>query len=105
LIGSGTSLDLQQAVQWYRRGGDNALAQYHLGVCYRDGKGVTQDYKEAFQFFAKAATQGHNLSMCSLASLYFSGMYMCLAYHTYLLVNDNGDTACVLPNRSRYSGR
>jgi TPR repeat protein len=33
-------------------------AQYCVGASYRDGKGVTQDYKEAAKWFRKAAEKG-----------------------------------------------
>ena len=33
----------------------NAGAQYNLGVMYGQGRGVTQDYKEAFKWFRMAA--------------------------------------------------
>lgn len=32
-------------------------AQYHLGIIYRDGQGVPQDYAESAKWFRKAATQ------------------------------------------------
>ena len=36
----------------------NAKAQYNLGVMYRDGNGVQQDYKEAIRLFRLSAEQG-----------------------------------------------
>ena len=35
-----------------------AWAQNAMGVLYRTGKGVTQDYAEAVKWFRKAAEQG-----------------------------------------------
>jgi hypothetical protein len=35
-----------------------AEAQYNMGVMYRDGEGVSQDYAEAAKWFRKAAEQG-----------------------------------------------
>jgi hypothetical protein len=48
----------------------NAIAQTNLGVLYRDGKGVPQDYAEALRWYRKAADQGNaiaqtNLGMCA----------------------------------------
>ena len=34
-------------------------AQFNLGVCYRDGRGVEQDQRKAEQWFVEAAAQGH----------------------------------------------
>lgn len=38
--------------------GDNK-AQYNLGVCYIDGKGVVKDYDKALYWFEKSANQGN----------------------------------------------
>ena len=47
--------------RWFRKAAEqeNATAQYHLGCCYRDGKGVAQDREKAAEWFRKAAEQGH----------------------------------------------
>ena len=37
----------------------DAEAQYRLGICYDNGKGVKQDYKEAIRWYKAAAEQGH----------------------------------------------
>ena len=37
----------------------DADAQFNLGVMYRKGQGMEQDYKEAFKWWKKAADQGH----------------------------------------------
>ncbi|WP_288844273.1 tetratricopeptide repeat protein [uncultured Megasphaera sp.] len=34
-------------------------AQFNLGVCYEDGKGVAQDYKKAVEWYQKAVDQGN----------------------------------------------
>jgi len=31
-----------------------------LGVCYKDGEGVKQDYSQAVEWYRKAAEQGHD---------------------------------------------
>ena len=36
-----------------------ASAQFNLGLMYRKGKGVPQDYKTAVQWYRLAAEQGH----------------------------------------------
>ena len=37
----------------------DAYAQYNLGGMYANGKGVTQDYKEAIKWYRLAADQGN----------------------------------------------
>lgn len=37
----------------------NARAQFHLGVMYRNGRGVQQDYMQAHRWFSLAAAKGH----------------------------------------------
>ena len=37
----------------------NGIAQYNLGLMYKDGIGVAKDAKEAVRFFQLAANQGH----------------------------------------------
>ena len=44
-------------------------AQYNLGLCYYNGKGVTKNYTEAVKWYRKAAEQGdayaqYNLGLC-----------------------------------------
>ncbi|MEO8341791.1 MAG: tetratricopeptide repeat protein [Nitrospirota bacterium] len=50
-----------------------ALAQYHLGLLYRKGRGVPQDDVQARQWFAKAAAQGQAKAQFHLGTLYFNG--------------------------------
>ena len=47
----------------------DATAQYNLGVCYANGKGVEKDAEEAVKWYHKAAEQGnaraqYNLGVC-----------------------------------------
>ena len=37
----------------------DAYAQYSLGFCYYNGKGVAKDYTEAAKWWRKSAEQGH----------------------------------------------
>lgn|GEM_PF-2059285 len=59
---------------WVRRAeqGD-ASAQCNLGVLYGSGKGVSQDYTEAAQWFQQAAEQGHAAGQFNLGALYRDG--------------------------------
>lgn len=47
----------------------NVLDQNHLGLCYQQGLGVTQDHQKAFRYFKLAADKGdpgaqNNLGLC-----------------------------------------
>jgi TPR repeat protein len=51
----------------------NADAQYNLGVMYRKGEGVPQDYKEAVNWYRKSADQGYASAQYFLGSMYATG--------------------------------
>ena len=51
----------------------DALAQYHLGVLYRKGRGVPQDDVLAQGWYAKAAAQGQAKAQFNLGTLYYNG--------------------------------
>ena len=50
----------------------DARAQYNLGSMYYNGKGVTQDYKEAVKWYTKAAEQGYAVAQSNLGYMYFN---------------------------------
>lgn len=52
---------------------DHAYAQYYVGMMFLKGQGVAQDYKEAGQWFLKAAEQRIPQAQFQLGSLYLSG--------------------------------
>ena len=54
-------------------GQGNAPAQYELGVCYQNGKGVSKDMVEAVKWYRKAAEQGHAGAQCDLGWCYDNG--------------------------------
>jgi hypothetical protein len=51
--------DQAEAAKWFRKAAEqgNAQAQNILGILYRDGKGVVQDFVEAVKWYRKAAAQ------------------------------------------------
>jgi TPR repeat protein len=53
------SKDKVEAVKWYRKAAEQnlAMAQYNLGICYANGRGVTKDYVEAYKWFNLASLQ------------------------------------------------
>ncbi|GHT63435.1 hypothetical protein FACS189451_10160 [Bacteroidia bacterium] len=44
-----------------------AIAQYELGLCYENGKGVTKDYSQAAYWYKKAAEQGDAIAKVKVA--------------------------------------
>jgi TPR repeat protein len=51
----------------------DASAQYRLGQRYDEGVGVPQDYRQAKEWFEKAANQGHVGAQVNLGTLYLLG--------------------------------
>lgn len=52
----------------------DATAQYELGLCYLEGRGVPQDSLECFSWINKAATQGLTAALNQLAYCYAGGI-------------------------------
>ena len=48
-------------------------AQFGLGLIYKKGEGVTQDFEESFKWFKLAAEQGDAQSQFHLARMYQDG--------------------------------
>ena len=57
LYGEGVTKDEMKAVDLLTKASQkgDAESQYLLGLCYGNGTGVTQDYKEAVKWYKKAA--------------------------------------------------
>src|SRR5262244_671550 len=51
----------------------DAAAQFYLGVMYRHGHGVTQDFQEALKWYRKAAEQGSAWAQNNLGVMYEMG--------------------------------
>ena len=51
----------------------DAEAQNQLGLMYAKGKGVTQNYQQAFKWYQKAAEQGHAQAQFLLSISYIGG--------------------------------
>jgi TPR repeat protein len=70
-----TKADYAQAAAWYRKAADqnNADAQIHLAVCYRDGRGVQRDMAQAAEWYRKAAELGSVSAQGTLGLLYSIG--------------------------------
>ena len=52
---------------------EDRIAQYYLGMMYMRGQGIEQDYKEASEWFRKAAEQSFAVAMYKLAEFYTEG--------------------------------
>jgi uncharacterized protein len=51
----------------------NVIAQNRLGLFYKAGKGVPQNYGQAKRWFEEAAKQGHAEAQINLGTLYLQG--------------------------------
>ena len=52
----------------------STAAQYNLGQMYRQGEGVSKNYKEAAKWFRKAAEQGRARAQSTLGVMYARGL-------------------------------
>jgi TPR repeat protein len=61
------------AVECYQKGADKGCddSLYALGVMYRDGKGVEQDYAKAVELFQESKIPA---AMCNLGDMYWKGL-------------------------------
>lgn len=73
--GDGVTLDLDKAIDWYRRAAaaDDALSQYQLGQMYLNGGIQPADSGRAAELFLRAAAHGHTGAQAALARLYERG--------------------------------
>ena len=64
--------DYQEAVKYFRWAAENgyADAQNRLGVRYYNGQGVSEDKIKAYEWFKKAADQGHVKALENLGNCY-----------------------------------
>ena len=61
--------------KWFRKAAEqgDANAQFNLGICYYDGKGVAKNPAEAVKWFRKAAEQGDARAQVQLGVCYEGG--------------------------------
>ncbi|CAH1266986.1 KIAA0141 [Branchiostoma lanceolatum] len=67
--------DIRHAVDMFRiaSAAGSAKAQYNLGVCYEQGRGVDRDLSKAAELYQQSAEQGHGRAQYNLATLYLHG--------------------------------
>ena len=58
----------------------DVIAQNTIGAIYANGLGVSQDYKEAFYWYEKAAQQGFGVAQSNLSRMYVFGRGIPLDY-------------------------
>ena len=72
-----------------------ADAQYNLGLMYKNGNGVPQDYAEAARWYRLAANQGHALAQSKLGMMYTIGQGVLqdslMAHMWYNISSANGN--------------
>ena len=49
----------------------SVMPSNNLGLCFEFGKGTTQNYEKAFEWYLKAAEQGHAKAQYMLGCCYF----------------------------------
>jgi hypothetical protein len=72
----GLRCDMKQAVSLYEIAAahGNVAALYHLGRCYEQGLGVSQDAACSLAYYKKAAENGHSGAQCKLGIMHENGL-------------------------------
>jgi uncharacterized protein len=101
--------DFQKGLEAYRNGdyatalkewtplaeGGDSVAQYNLGVMYKNGWGVSQDDKEAVRWYRLAAEQGYAMAQFTLGAMYENGQGVLadyvIAHMWYDIADVNGN--------------
>ena len=78
--------EYSKAIKWYKKAArqGHKFAQYNLGVCYANSRGVTEDCGVAAVWYSKAAEQGHAGARNNLGLLYLEGKGVDKNYATAL---------------------
>ena len=65
----------EEAIKWYKLAAEqgDVLAQSSLGVCYANGRGVSEDYEEAVKWYKRAASQGYDIAQYNIGFCYYGG--------------------------------
>jgi TPR repeat protein len=91
------SADYEEAARWFKRAADQGLpeAQYQLGKCYEEGKGVSEDEVEAVKWYRKAAEQNFEPAQFELTDRAWNGKGIpkdrVAVFKSYLTASAKGD--------------
>ena len=68
--------DAGLAIEWYKKSAKqgNCIAQYHVGLRYKQGSGVIRDIDKAIKWCTRSAEQGYDRSMMLLGIFYRYGI-------------------------------
>ena len=71
-----------KSFQYYLIAGTNGNpdAQYNLGIYYRLGQGVSQNFQESLKWYKLASKQGHSAAQNNLSLLYEEGIALSLIH-------------------------
>ena len=89
--------DYEEAARWFKKAADQGLpeAQYQLGKCYEEGKGVSEDEVEAVKWYQKAAEHGLGEAKNELADRAWRGNGVprdrVAVFKSYLTASAKGD--------------
>jgi len=66
----------KEAKKWYTKAANqgSSIAQYNLGLMYKDGEGTSKNYQESIKWFIKAASQGNLDAQNNLGAMYEYGL-------------------------------
>jgi TPR repeat protein len=89
--------DFASAVKEFRPFAEagGSVSQYNLGLMYKNGQGVPQDYKEALKWYRLAVEQGYAMAQNNLGLMYAKGHGVlqdnAIAHMWYNIGAANGD--------------
>ena len=92
----------KEAMEWYEKCSyaHNNLAQYALGIAYRDGIGVQKDIQKSIYWLTCASNHGNNKARVELANIYRKGLgierNMSEAIHWFEEAAISGDSNAML---------
>ena len=95
--------------EWIRLAeGGNRVAQNNLCVMYRNGWGVSQNYKEAVRWYRLAAEQGHAMAQSNLGVMYRNGEGVLADFiiaHMWFSIAANNGNELAAENREKLEKR
>lgn len=68
----------KRAAYWYERSAMNGFVSAYsfIGICYRDGEGVSKDLRKALEWFQKGSEANDSRCQYFLADMYHKGVYI-----------------------------